>query len=243
MILPLENNKEIYEWVIWTPEENQERRISLQLDGIGDEVIRYGIAPVLDPIGELVIYPCEKCDGSEYMVKEVESGNNIWSIDLGIVPTVAYRGLPVWSPDGAYVAVTGGRSTKQNGLWIFDRNGEVVHNITLPDIDGVYAADALFWSPNSEILAFLRLSFDPQGNSKQTLAYLVINTGEVVDLCLNYQPNSAAWSLDSKMIAFIPSGDNEAQNSVGIVDLEGNVNFLPIDNVSEIHGWVLLYSQ
>ncbi len=242
IVLPLENNLENYEWIIWSPRENKERRISSVLDGIGEEVIRYGVAPALDPMGELVIYPCERCDGFEYMVKEIESGDNLWSIDIGEKPTGAYRGYPVWSPDGSHIAITGGRSARQNGLWIFDRNGRLVHDIILPDASRAYTADNLFWSPDSQILAFLRLSSDSQGESKQTLAYLSIKTGEVVDFCLNYQRGSGAWSPDSTMIVFL-SQENEKPQTLQIIDIEGNVKVLSIKDATDVIGWVNLNNE
>lgn len=239
---PLANEDELFSWLVWTPSTGKKEKLSVELSGIGNHMQYFQVAPSLDPRMEMVAYPCEFCGEAEYAVKSIATGETEWVIDLGPKPSYAYRGPVVWSPDGELVAVVGGRNLIVNGLWIFNRQGELVHEIVLPDIGGVVAALLLTWSPNSEYLAFSRGSYNDVGEITETLAYISLADGSVVDLCLDFSSAHPVWSPDSVRIAFSQQIESGQQpRFISIVDIHsGDVLQLYDADARNLLGWITL---
>ncbi len=241
LVLPLKNEAELFQWLVWSPFIGEQETLSAELSGIGNHMEYFNVPPSIDPLLELVAYPCEFCDGAEYAVKNLESDETVWFIDLGSKPSYAYRSSVIWSPDGEFVAIVGGRNLILNGLWIFNRQGELVYEIVLPDIGGTVAASLLVWSPNSEYLAFSRGSYNNEGEIDSTLTYVSLADGSVTDLCLNFE-TQPHWSPDSTKIAFsqqIQGG--EQPRLISIVDIDsGDVIQLYDANAYNLLGWIAL---
>jgi Tol biopolymer transport system component len=239
IIFSLENEENIFEWIIWSPETNEEHRLSLTLESAGEEVEIYETFPVLDPIFKAVVYPCYKCNGAEYRVADTQASKIMWDIDLGVHPTTAYRGLPVWSPNGEYLVLGGGRNHSENGLWVYNRDGDLIHDLILPDIESVFAADVLTWSPNNEYVAFRWLkSSELFGDDNKTLAYLAIDDGSVTDLCINFPEGWPVWSPDSDFIAIQMVDQEEQQTYLKIVDVNnGDIIDFHDGSLFYVIGW------
>jgi hypothetical protein len=240
LMISLENEEELFHWLVWSPFSGKQETLSVELSGIGNHMEYFQVPPSLDPSLEFVAYSCEFCDDAEYAVKSIETGETAWFIDLGPEPSYAYRGPIAWSPDGEFIALAGGRNFILNGLWVFNRRGELVHEIVLPDIGGIVAATMLTWSPNSEYLAFSRGSYNDERKIIETLAYLSLSDGSVTDLCLDFSTAAPIWSPDSKKIAYsrqIHSG--EPPRHISIVDIHsGDIIQLYDANARNLVGWI-----
>lgn len=245
LMISLENEDELFHWLVWSPFTGEQQVLSVELSGIGNHMQYFQVPPSVDPRLELVAYPCEFCGEAEYVVKSISTGETEWVIDLGPQPSYAYRGPIVWSPDGELVAVVGGRNLIVNGLWIFNRQGGLVHEIVLPDIGGIVAALLLTWSPNSEYLAFSRGSYNDVGKITETLAYISLADGSVIDLCLDFSSAYPVWSPDSMHIAFsqqIESG--QKPRFISIVDIHsGDVIQLYDADARNLLGWITLPNE
>lgn len=241
LVLPLENEDEFFQWLVWSPFTGEQETLSTELSGIGNNMELFKVPPSLDPLLELVAYPCEFCDEAEYVIKNIETSETVWTIDLGPRPSYAYRGPVIWSPDGEFAAIVGGRNSLLNDLWIYNRQGEIVYEIVLPDIGGIVAASLLKWSPDSKYLAFSRGGYNDEGEKSTTLNYVSLLDGSVTDLCIDSHTQSY-WSPDNTKIAFsqqIQSG--EQPQLISIVNINsGSVIQLRDDNAQILLGWIAL---
>lgn len=241
LILPLENEDEFFQWLVWSPFTGEQETLSAELSGLGNSMVLFKVPPSLDPLLKLVAYPCEFCGEAEYAIKSIETGETAWFIDLGPKPSYAYRSPIFWSPDGELLAIVGGRNSILNGLWIFDRQGKLVYEIVLPDIGSILAANYLAWSPNSNYLAFSRASYNDEGEIISTLAYVSLMDGSVTDLCLDLD-TAPYWSSDSTKIAFSQQIQSfEQPRLISIVDIDsGEVVQLYDDKGHNLLGWIAL---
>jgi hypothetical protein len=220
IIFPLAHESELFRWLVWSPFSGEEEMLSVELPDISERqrFLEYAY-PGPDPLLELVVYPCEACDEAEYAVKHLQTGETAWFIDLGPSSAHVYRSHAYWSPDGQYVTVIGGEFL--NRLLFFNREGDKLYEIALPLLDdpGGLMIFNWSWSPNSNYLAFLRVT-GAEGLYEDTLTYVDVQSGQVVDLCINARTGIPIWSPDSTKIAFsqqIQSG--ESPRLISIVDI------------------------
>jgi hypothetical protein len=240
IVIALANAGELFRWLVWSPFEDSQEIVEVELEGFGSVRERYRTAVSFDPYLEYIIYPCEDCPPAEYLVKNIRSGETEWSIDLGEKPGSAFRGFPHWSPDGQYIAMVSGDFERTT--WILNRQGEVVHMIEGGSLN-------MSWSSDSRYLAFGRDNENPlEGdNYSVTLLDLVDNT--IIDLCLYPEPPSVPlyWSSDSTKIA-IDNRVYELDNPrtlIQIVDINSGdiVELSSDDEYYRIEGWVNLDSD
>lgn len=221
----------------WSPFNNEEVFISVELTGFGfhdGSTVNVPIMPVIDPLLEFIIYPCySSCQDNEYFVKKLDTDEISWAIDIEEPLPKEWRGHPVWSPDGQYIALVG------NGFYrdilIFDRNGTEIAEIQLPDPTDSGAASDLFWSPDSKYLGFRRFSLDPEGEPKVSLAYYDLENKSIIDLCIDVYSSSSLmhWSPDSSSIAYVTSPNPLADVEDRI--LEGYVIDIDSGDYSKFH--------
>jgi hypothetical protein len=242
IVFPLANEGELFRWLVWSPFSGEEEMLSVELPDITERqrFLEYAY-PGPDPLLELVVYPCEECGEAEYAVKHLQTGETAWLIDLGPNPAYVYRSYAYWSPDGQFVTVIGGEFLNQ--LLFFNREGDKFHEVTLPLLDdpGGMMIFNWSWSPNSNYLAFLRVT-GTEGNYEDTLTYIDVQSGQMVDLCVNVRTGFPIWSPDSTKIAFsrqIESG--EQPRLISIVDIHtGDVVQLYDENAHNIVGWITI---
>lgn len=239
LIIPTNQSPNLLEWLIWSPQLNEKQRVLLSLVGIEETINKFQTAPMIDPLEKMVIYPCDQCNDNEFVVADLETGRTNWEVNIGPRPPSANRGRPVWSPDGEYIALIGIRNWSLNGgILIFRRDGTLLHEIVLPESDGVLPS-ALTWSPDSSILAFRRSSL---GNDwfDYTLAYLNISTGTVIDTCAEFPAHMPYWSPDSTRIAFnYPVEDEGSEGFITIVMINsGEAIQLYNPEFQRIVGWL-----
>lgn len=240
IIFPLAHEGDLLQWFVWSPFNGESETHSIELTGLSQRsrFLEYAY-PGPDPLLELVVYPCEACNGAEYAVKRLQTGETEWFIDLGPNPSYDYRSHAYWSPDGAYVVVLGGQFL--NHLLFFNRAGERVYEIILPLLDepGSLPITAWSWSPNNKYLAFLRVA-GSTGQYTESLSLVDMQDGRLIDLCVNATTGPLIWSPDSTRIAFsqqVQSG--EQPRLISIVDIQsGNVIQLYDAEAHTLAGWI-----
>lgn len=240
LVLPLKNQGDLFQWLVWKPLTGEEEILSVELMGIENAMSFYQVSPSYDPNLELVIYPCELCGSTAYIVKNLKTGQTEWTLNFDPEPSYAYRGTPVWSPNAEYVVVGGGITGALNRLKIVNRDGTTLYDIGLPDA-GVAAAERLVWSPNSEYLAFSRANPNPNEpfGYNSTLAYVRLSDGAVIDVCVDLPITTIEWSPDNTKIAFSQRNEeDESLNVISIVDINtGDIFQLYDPGNHSIVGW------
>lgn len=235
LTIALTNQDELYRWLVWYPFEGREEVVAVELEGIGDALERYHTSVSYDPFLELVIYPCQDCSPDEYRVKDINTGNTLWSIDLGPNPDDAYRGFPYWSSDGQYVAISGHQWGEDNAVWVFNREGEELYKLQGGGL-------TMRWSPDNRYLVFTHKNLTNEATISSTFTLLDVVDKRLLDLCVEPSGGVPYWSPDSTKIAFT-SDVSEVDNPetlLNIVDIySGNlIQLLSEDEKYRPEGWV-----
>lgn len=207
LVIPLANQGETYEWLVWSPKTDTERTISVELTGIGQSTDMLHIPPQLDPTFKFVFYRCGDCAGITYIAKSLTSEERTWKVILdGYRDT--YRSLtvsPRWSPNGQYVAfVEKDSGFFLNKLWIFDNMGKLVLHYSLGETASM---GGLTWSPNSAYLALMG-NRGRTPTEKTSLLILDIQDKTVLDPCIEVN-GIYLWSPDSSRLAI--SNNNQSE--------------------------------
>jgi hypothetical protein len=245
LAIPLANQGEVYSWLLWSPFTNEQKTISLNLNGIGDSP-RKLTPPKLDPLLEFVAYRCDLCDKTqpEFIVKSFKTGEIAWTMDLGPGSQPTYRGIHIdlsWSPDGQYLAVAGEINFKPNGVWIYNRQGKLVQRLVVPRRKDYTVAVAFSWSPNSRYMAFHVVNPVSEKDLKGTIYVLDILNGSVIDLC-QHSSGALYWSPDSRFIAF----EDEPFADIGfysrsLIDLTTGEGWRMYDYKRRLIDWIHFY--
>jgi hypothetical protein len=238
VLVPLPNDGDQARWLKWTVATSTQVIEEVTLPGLGQEMSKYSIPPVVDPTFQLVIYGCTTCGVAEYVTRSTSNGQVIWSFDSGQDWT--YRTLPVWSPDGNLVALTGAKHAQSNWIWIISRTGEIVQEIELPEANQFLSAIEMQWSPDSKSLGFLLATPLAPPSVRLTLSVISLESKQAQDLCI--EANPFYWAPDSSRIAF--SSQLKPEDRSRIITI---VNLVTRE-VTEIHdelghrlwGWINL---
>lgn len=194
-----ESKTNVMTYIIWSPFTGETQTLSFQLPGYEHILFGGTVYPIIDPFLEYIIYPCydgDICGDKDFRIQDIASGKEAWATESMISPYSFPRNVQ-WSPDGKFVAVFDKDQPDLINLNIFDRDGERVHEMTLPSLGfgGGYK-----WSPDEKYIAFLRSQ--KFGQEEQTVANLVyadLVSGEVFDLCIS-NIQKFYWSPDSAKI-------------------------------------------
>ncbi|MCB9431202.1 MAG: PD40 domain-containing protein [Ardenticatenaceae bacterium] len=240
----LDDEEETLHWLIWSPFDNSQQMLTVEVPGIGLSLRRnfYGY-PTLDPRLEFLAYVCELCEEAEYTIKSLVSDRSSWSIDLGTKPSGIYRDVVRWSPDGDHLAfVVDGERDINDQVWVFTREGQLLYKIILPDsLEGIGAL-SLTWSPDGQYLAFVWSRADSSGETIQTLSYISLADGSVTDVCVDMHNSHPVWSPDSSKIAFNrPINGEETGGFLSVVDLVAkDAVYMPHPDAFVLTHWVSL---
>lgn len=204
------NEEEMQSLFIFSPFTNEQEIWSTQLTKIAPFSL-FSVPPVYDPFLKLVIYLCESCEERGYLVKDMESGETIWSIRLDPIPAYPVRGIPVWSPNGEYVAVSSGATL--NRIEVFNRYGETVQEISFSETS-VVTLGSLRWSPDSQYLSSIRRVEISQEVIVESLFFLPIHgDGSIIDLCV--KPTMGPyWSPDGTAFAYTEQTQTNEQEQI-----------------------------
>ncbi|MEI2698746.1 MAG: hypothetical protein V9E94_10525 [Microthrixaceae bacterium] len=235
LVVALTNYDELYRWLVWYPFEDRQETIAIELEGIGDALERYHTSVSYDPFLELMIYPCQYCPPDEYRVKDVNTGNTLWTIDLGPNLDDSYLGYPYWSADGQYVAISGHQWGEDNAVWVFSRDGEQLYKIQ----GGGFT---MSWSPNNRFLAFAHKNSTIGEDTNSTLTLLDVVDKQLIDLCIDPGWGGPYWSPDGTELAYtlhVSEVDNPG-TLINIVDIYSGdlIQLSSKDENYRIEGWI-----
>ena len=210
IIIPLVNEIDTFSWIIFSTDNAETSVISMNIPEYGNALEKQRIPPILNPDLTYVIYLCDACTDAEYMVRTIFSDKVLWSADLvpgHEIDHFNYPSLaPTWSPNGEFVAIPYNinmvqGTVKPHGLWIYNREGEEVYQLRLPDRNNkIDFLNWIKWSPNSRYLSF-NISFYNKATSENSYmtAYLDLVSGEIYGLCVD--ESDINWSFDSQYVS------------------------------------------
>jgi TolB protein len=124
--------------------------------------------------------------------------------------------FPAWAPDGRRLAVAGNRSVG-GGIYVF---ADAARTGTLSERQVYYSSDKipfyLFWSPDSNHLAFLA------NHTRSTMGLSVVTADgeEASSLLATGAPFYWDWSDDGRQL-LIHSNQGRSNNTVALIDLQG----------------------
>lgn len=236
MVIPLTNQGETFEWLVWSPRNDTEQTISAELTGIGQSADLLHIPPQLDPTFKFVFYRCGDCAGITYVAKSLTSDEITWKVELeGYRDT--YRSLtvsPRWSPNGQFVAfVEKDSGFFLNNLWIFDRTGKLVLHHSF---DETVLIGGLTWSPDSSYLAMIR----NQGKTHTEKSFVIIldlQNKTILDPCIELSGTYYIWSPDSSRLVI---SNQTVPGKVGRTLIIYDVNAWQGTTIQDDQGHILL---
>lgn len=242
ILIPLKNEGEQYQWLVWSPFTGADDKLSVDLTGIGGKVAELRWAPMPDPHMELITYACELCNEAEYQTKDMKSGEIVWSIDLGPLLGTEHLGPISWSPNGEYFAVSQALNptSGEKEVWIFNRLGDKLYSVPLLDVDGTVGGGLKSWSPDSQRLLTSRNVVMENGTNTMALSYINMESGEIIDICLDIFVTSPIWSPDSRRFAFSEQIQaSEQPQMISIVEIQsGHITQLYDPDAYNIIGWI-----
>jgi hypothetical protein len=157
-------------------------------------------------------------------------------------------GIPIWTRDGKEFSIS--------AVLNFDKYSNFSDDLPYMGGDEIFLVDAkakirrltflstqypnnyysfLSWSPTEELIAF-NLQNVSQPNFG--LSILNINTGGIVNYCIQDNWDYIYWSPDGKQVAFTRGNGFESYKAAYILDLENNLAFKVADNAT-VAGWVI----
>jgi len=239
VIIPLENQGETYKWIAWLPFTQEQIEKTIELTGIGNANEHHHVGPVVDPLFELVTFACDDCGENEFTVKSLQTGEVLWTIDIGETPDTIYRRNPVWSPDGRYLAIIFGL----NKVWIYNRQGQIISKIDLP-FDGVidyWIGSRFEWSPDGNYLAFTRAISESSETGFHILSYYSLRDQRLYDVDRIGTTGEMVWSYDSTRLFLVNRSATDDVNIETIFDLSTcqSIQLIDLDE-HRLIGWLNL---
>jgi Tol biopolymer transport system component len=146
-------------------------------------------------------------DGRLAYTSEYLGSTEIHLVDIsrGFLFNLSWGGVPVWSPDGRYMAyVTGNRANQD--IFVMGANGADTRNLTADSPHDLSPT----WSPDSQHLAF-------ESNRDGNWEIYLIDMCDGCDLNPRNLTHNAAidsspsWSPDGRRIAFISTRSDESE--------------------------------
>ena len=201
--------------------------------------------------GYLYLFPNPQITKMVYLAGDVEKSVVLFDTQSEVQLREIYfiDSAPLWTRDGEEFAIS--------AVLKFDKYSNFADNLPYLGGDEIFLANAigeirrltflatrypnnyitsLSWSPTKEYIAFnLQNSTQPDFG----LSILNINTGEIVNYCIQDNWDHIYWSPDRKQIAFTRWGSlGSSQAKVYILDLEKNRVFKIADNAT-VAGWMI----
>ncbi|MEO8606943.1 MAG: hypothetical protein ABI690_03630 [Chloroflexota bacterium] len=175
-------------------------------------------------LGRLLPDPGRLAYASEYLGS---TEIHLLDISRGFRFNLSWGGVPVWSPDGRYMAyVTGSRANQD--IFVMDANGSHTQNVTPDSPHDMSPA----WSPDSQHIAFQSLR---DGNWE-------IYAADICDGCKTNPRNlsrdsaidsSPSWSPDGTQIAFLSTRGGESE--IYVMNTDGsNIHQLTRNSMTDL---------
>lgn len=212
---------EIYHLFIWEPMSNEEKIITILLDGVIPPAFSYA-TPVIDPQQQYIVYLCSSCiAGKEgYAIKDIETSKIVWTIPLNPQPMIVFRSTPIWSLNGQYVALAVGSTL--NEIVIYSRQGQEIDRIIFPESRGLTYFGGN-WSPDNKYFA-MKIAPNSGEDRRPRLVYYSLENKVVTDLCI-FPSNTEIWSPDSTRFIFATSEEQQPAQYLFMVNvITGEVN-------------------
>jgi len=203
-----------------------------------------------DQTGYSYLYPNPQITRIVYLTYDADKSIALFDLKSKsqLIEIYFSDGIPIWTRDGKEFAI----GTALN----FDKYSNFSDDLPYLGGDEIFLIDAtakirrltflatqypnnyysfLSWSPTEEHIAF-----DLQNVSQPNfgLSILNIDTGEIVNYCIQDNWDYIYWSPDGKQIAFTRGNGFESYKAAYILDLEENLAFKVADNAT-VAGWVI----
>ena len=212
----------------------------------------HAFSPIYDPTLTRVVYGSGFHDSTNLIhptitLWDTEANQKVWEIE-----TIDWGDTPVWTPDGKRFLMAGNLDPQKtrdfaDEFFAISRDGELRQLTHFMDYyHEVDIKDSYSLSPNGKLLAFW-ITAKPTQFDNARLAVLNIETGEVVNYCINgdpfadnaMEPSSPVWSPDSSQLLVIsrPLQDTKERRVV-VIDVINNYS-AKINGDMEPVGWML----
>lgn len=233
LVIPLLNEGDEFEWIVWKPFVNEERRIGVTVPGGEELVKKYSLYPEYNPQTDTVISLCQQCEKFEFQVISVKNNNDPWYIDFG---SGIYTS-PKWGPTTTYASELITFYFGLNKMWIINGQGDSLVKLVLPyRTDEGWPVKTYRWSHDGKKLAMIR------DRSNSLLPYLTIFALEdykIINFCDDIPYGSLMWSSNNQSIAVLShrTGD-QLESTLVIVSVESGQSekITLTENISMI-GW------
>lgn len=234
IVIPLRNNGDLFQWIVWDPFENSENRVSAKLTGIDYAIEKIGIFPIYNPNTRTILYACNQCGDNEFQIYDLNVKKITRSIDFGKGPFADIKWAPYYSPNMKFTAFHFGG----NKIWIFDQNYDSVLKITLPFVEYLSWTGGKFrWSNDGKYLAMFR---ENPGTPQYYLSILDVEHETMENICAQIPPSTLQWSHDNRyIIAMRDRSVDDTEGTLSIIDVNtGEGETMTIKDDGYLVGWL-----
>ena len=234
IVIPLRNEGDLFEWIVWDPFNQSKEKISVTLAEIGKAVEKFNIFPIYNPNTGTILYACDSCGDYDFQIFNRKSGEISMSIDFGEGPFADPGWDPYFSPGMQSMALYFGG----NKIWIFNENGESLLRITMPFVEYLSWTGRTFtWSSDGKLLAMFR---ETPGTQQYLLSILDIENRTIKNLCAQISPGTLRWSSDNRnIIAMSYRSANDTEGTFSIIDVNtGKGETMVFKDKGYVVGWM-----
>lgn len=235
IVIPLRNEGDYFQWIVWNPFVQSEDIVSARLTNIGKSFDgEYALFNIYNPNTDKILYVCEQCGDNEYQIYDLNRDEIVESIDFGEGLFNNTEWTPYFTPGMQYIAFHFGG----NKIWIFDENGESLLKVTMPFVDYLSWTGRTFkWSNDGKYLAMFR---ENPGTPQYYLSILDVEHRTIKNLCAQIPPSTLQWSHDNHyIIAMSNRSADDTEGTLSIIDVNtGEGETMTIIDDGYLVGWL-----